>query len=61
MGAYMAEFAREALLDDAALAILRTPGADWPSENYEQVNRIASLLKITYDSLRRDSSTPSHS
>ena len=54
IGAYMAEFAREALLDDTALAVLRGPGTDWPANSPTQVNQIASLLKATYDNLRAD-------
>ena len=38
VGAYMAEFAREALLDARSLAILRAPGTGWPAQDPAHVN-----------------------
>ena len=52
VGAYMAEFAREALLDPPALAALRAPGEGWPPQTLARVDQIARLLKAAYDCLR---------
>jgi hypothetical protein len=52
IGAYMAEFAREALLDPDALAVLRDPGDGWPRRSFAHVDRIARTLKAAYDRLR---------
>jgi hypothetical protein len=52
VGACMAEFAREALLDPAALQALRLPGTDWPAQQPEHVARMARLLKAAYNQLR---------
>ena len=52
VGAYMAEFAREALLDPPALAALRGPGDGWPPRTFARVDQIARLLKAAYDCIR---------
>jgi hypothetical protein len=54
IGSYMAEFAREALLDLPALMALGRPGHWWPRQSFTVVNKIAELLKAAYDRLRTD-------
>jgi hypothetical protein len=52
IGAYMAEFAREVLLDPLALTTLSSPGTNWPPQEPAHVDRMAQLLKATYQILR---------
>jgi hypothetical protein len=56
VGAYMAEFAREVLLDARSLAILRAPGMGWPAQDPAHVNHVARLLQAAYERLSAISS-----